>query len=90
MGRYFSEKNLLDIDPNSSPQDIKEGLAIPDNGKGDAQRPAQTNAQQIARNWCRTFGHKLNVEIMVCRDCGLTDEAIKTLGETIIGWQAKS
>lgn len=76
MGRYFSEKNLLDIDPNSSKQDIKEGLAIPDNGKGDVRRPSQTSSQKLAENWCKTFGHKRLVTpegeygTWRCLDCG--------------------
>lgn len=76
--KYFSEQNLLEMDPNSSKQDIKEGLAIPDNGKGDGQRPAKVSKATIARNWCRTFGHKRLVTPedryteWRCLDCGAT------------------
>lgn len=78
MGRYFSEKNLLEMDPNSSKQDIKEGLAVPDNGKGDIRRTTQVRAEEYARNWCATFGHKRwDYARLVCLDCGTTYETIR-------------
>ena len=88
--KRFNEKNLLEFDPKSSAQDIKEGLAITDNGrsngngKGDRQRYAQVNEQTVARNWCRTFGHKsYNFDLRICTDCGATHEEITAAGEEI-------
>lgn len=48
-------------------------------GKGDDQRPAQVSDAEVARNWCRTFGHKQNnsrlykkgdVYFAPCKTCG--------------------
>ncbi len=45
-------------------------------GKGDDQRPSQVDEQTLARNWCRTFGHKRIVTPegrygeWRCLDCG--------------------
>jgi hypothetical protein len=72
---YFSEKNLLDLDPNSSKSDIQEGLKVTGNGKGDGIRPSQVNKQEYARNYCRTFGHKhVDPDTGVCSDCGVKVE----------------
>jgi len=80
---YFSEKNILDMDPTASASDIKEGMKVTGNGKGDIERPRQISAWQLARNWCRTFGHRLYDHMARCRDCGLTKEAIVEAGESI-------
>jgi len=75
---YFSEKNILDMDPTASASDIKEGMKVTGNGKGDGQRPSQIDAQKLAENWCKTFGHKRLVTPegryteWRCLDCGAT------------------
>jgi hypothetical protein len=76
MASYFSEKNLLDFDPNSSKADIKEGLTVTGSGKGDGTRPSRISKREYARNYCRTFGHKRLVTpegeygYWLCLDCG--------------------
>ncbi len=78
MTGYFSEKNILDMDPTASASDIKEGMAIPGNGKGDGKRPSKISSQELAKNWCQTFGHKRLVTpedqygTWRCLDCGTT------------------
>jgi len=75
---YFNEKNILDMDPTASAANMKEGLAIPGNGKGDAPRVQQVSEQQLAENWCKTFGHKRLVTpegqygTWRCLDCSAT------------------
>lgn len=55
---YFNEKNLLEMDPHSSKSDIKEGLAIPGNGKGDNRRAPHVTEEHVAKEWERIFGKK--------------------------------
>jgi hypothetical protein len=75
MAGYFSEKNILDIDPTASKSDVQEGLTVTGNGKGDSTRPAQISKQEYARNYCHTFGHKRwDYPCNMCRDCGMTYE----------------
>jgi len=43
------------------------------NGKGDWKRDALVSDQQVAKNWCETFGHKRWDELSKrCLDCGKT------------------
>jgi len=75
--KRFNEKNIFDMDPTASAADMKEGLAITGNGKGDGQRPFQVSSQKLAENWCKTFGHKRLVTpegqygTWRCLDCGM-------------------
>ena len=82
---YFSEKNILDVDPTATKEDIAEGMKVTGNGKGDTKRPRQVTEEEYARNYCRTFGHRrMNIETMICDECGARyedlspDEFIKT------------
>lgn len=44
-------------------------------GKGHDRREAQVAEQQVARNWCLTFGHKRwDYAVQMCLDCGMTQE----------------
>lgn len=75
MTGYFSEKNILDMDPTASKSDVQEGLKVTGNGKGDGPRPSQISRQQYARNYCQTFGHKRwDYTTNRCLDCGMTQE----------------
>jgi hypothetical protein len=45
-------------------------------GKGDGRRPTAIAEQTFARNWCRTWGHKMRDTHEVCINCGITAKEI--------------
>lgn len=51
-------------------------------GKGDDRRDSQVDERILARNWCRTFGHPLDFNTEVCKQCGMTREAVAEAGES--------